>query len=87
MAEKGKWELKSGEDVAQALEWVRQRTQGKSLVLIAIGRSGIAYSKAPGVSAADAVQYLEDELANLKQGLQQADAISKRCGARTRREY
>lgn len=84
---KKEWRLKSGTDVADALHWLRQRTEGKALLLIAVGRNGISYSKHPDLTAADAVQFLEDELQNLKQGLERMEAEGQQRGARQRREY
>lgn len=84
---KQQWELKSGKDVADALHWLRQRTEGKALLLLAVGRNGISFAKHPDLNPADAVQLLEDELANIKQGLELIDAEGHQRGARSRREY
>lgn len=88
MAEQKKqWKLDGAKGIADALEWLRQRTEGKALLLIAVGRNGIAFSKHPDVKAEDAVHFIEEELGNLKIGLQRLDAEGQRRGAQSRKEY
>lgn len=84
---KNAWALSTAKDVANALEWIRQRTEGKTLVLVAIGRGGIAFSKHSEVTPTEAMELLEEELGNIKQGLERMEAEGQRCGARGRREY
>lgn len=81
------WKLDTAKGIADALEWLRWRSEGKAKLLIAIGDNGIAFSKHPDLKAEDAIHFIEEELASLKQGLQQLDATKERRGARRRREY
>lgn len=87
VADKKQWELRSGKDVADALHWLRQRTEGKALLLVAIGRNGISFAKHPDLDPADAVQILEDELFNLKRAMERMKAEGNQRGSCARKEY
>lgn len=56
MADKKDWELRTGTDVAEALDWLRRRMKGRGLVLLAIGTEGVAYAVDPKLSAFAAAQ-------------------------------
>lgn len=85
--QKKQWKLDTAKGVADALNWLRFRSEGRVLVLVAIGKDGIAYSKHPDVPAEDAAQFVEDELANLRQGLKRMEASGETRGAQRRREF
>jgi hypothetical protein len=85
--DKPQWNLKSASDVGKALEWLRWRSEGGALVLLAIGRNSISYAKHPDVSAADAIEFIEQELHNLKLGLALLDRERLTRGSRPKREF
>jgi hypothetical protein len=62
MAEQKGWDLKTADDVAQALDWLRRRMKGNGLVLIAIGVNSIAVSKDAKLQPDDAADVLERQL-------------------------
>lgn len=68
MSEK-KWELRSADDVAQALDWLRRRMGGGGLVLVAVGVNSVAFAKDAKISPADASDLVERQLPNLRRGL------------------
>lgn len=71
MAEQKKeWELKSAKDVAGAVEWVRRRTKGRAMVVIAIGANSVAYSKDPRISPQDAANLLQSQLTAIRAGFE-----------------
>jgi hypothetical protein len=78
------WELKSGKDVAEALEWIRQRTKGRAMVLVAIGANGISFAKDPDVRVADAITLLEGEMETLRTELTKMENARQRRGAARR---
>lgn len=86
--EKKQWELKTAKDVAEALEWVRRRSKGRALVLVAVGTNSIAFAKDQKVSPADAVRLINDQLTSLREGLEriQAQAETTTRGSQTRRD-
>jgi hypothetical protein len=57
-----KWEIKSADDVAQALDWLRRRMNGAGLVLVAIGKNSVAFAMDPQLAAKDAVALLEAQI-------------------------
>ena len=69
--EKREWELKSAKNVADALEWLRRRTKGRALVLVAIGTNSIAYTKDPQLSPKDAAELLQQQLSSLRGGFEE----------------
>lgn len=85
---KKEWELKTAKDVAEALEWVRRRTKGRALVLVAVGVNSIAFAKDPQVSPADAVQLIHDQIPSLRDGLDRLAAQTETTtrGSQTRRD-
>ena len=60
------WELKTPDDVAGALDWVRRRMKGNGLVLIAVGVNTIAFAKDPKLDSDDAANMLADQAATLR---------------------
>lgn len=86
MAEpKRNWELKSAEDVAEALDWVRRRTKGAGLVLVAIGVNSIVVSKDVALGAYDAAQLVRENFQGIQQTLQrvQDQRVTRGAGKRT----
>ncbi len=61
--EKKQWpnEFKTARDLASALNWVRWKSDGRALVLLAIGRNSVAIAKGPAVDAEDVIVALESE--------------------------
>lgn len=86
MAEKKEWEIKSARDVAEALEWVRRRSKGRALVLVAIGVNSVAYAKDPAVSPADAARLVHSQLTVLRDGFEKIHAQTTTRGTNGRRE-
>jgi hypothetical protein len=86
--QKREWELKTAKDIAEALEWVRRRSKGRALVILAIGVNSIAYAKDSNVTPADAVQLVADQLPSLRDGLSRIDAQPEKTtrGSHTRRD-
>lgn len=62
------WELRSADDVAQALDWLRRRMHGNALVLVAVGINSIAYAKDTKVSPADAADIVQRQVPTLERG-------------------
>ena len=56
------WPIKTADDVAQALDWLRRRMNGAGLVLVAIGPNSVAFSLDSQLAAKDAVALLEAQL-------------------------
>ncbi len=86
MAEpKRSWELKSAEAVAEALDWVRRRTKGSGLVLVAIGVHSIAVSKDVALGSYDAAQLVRANFHGIQQTLQrvQDQRVTRGAGKRT----
>ena len=66
MAEQKGWDLKTADDVAQALDWLRRRMKGNGLVLIAIGVNSVAVSKDAKLLPDDAADVLERQLPTIR---------------------
>jgi hypothetical protein len=66
------WEIKTAEDVAEALDWLRRRMKGKGLLLVAIGTNSVAFCKDPKINPDQASKILEANLGLIKRGLAQA---------------
>lgn len=87
MAETWPAVLTSSEHVGQALDWVRWKTQGKVMLVIAIGPNSIAIAKDRELRAIDAVEILENEAKTIAEILGQLDqrkvthAAKRRQGA------
>ena len=88
MAEQQKknWELRSADDVAQALDWLRRRMDGKGLVLVAVGVNSVAYCKDVGVSAEDAAKLVEDQIQTLRRGFLKCQSNKVTRGASVRED-
>lgn len=67
------WELRTADDVAQALDWLRRRMKGKGLVLVAIGANSVAFCKEVGLSPEDAAALVEAQLPTLRRGFYQLE--------------
>lgn len=76
MGDSSNWDLKSADDVAQALDWLRRRMKGNGLVLVAVGVNSVAFCKDVGVSPDDAADLIEAQLPTLRQGF--ARIVSQR---------
>lgn len=65
------WEIKSAQDVAEALDWVRRRMKGSGLVLVAIGANSVAYAADQQLAPRDAVELLQAQIdkGTLERGL------------------
>ena len=74
MAENSGWKLRSADDVAQALDWLRRRMKGNGLVLIAVGINNLAFSKEVGVSADDAADLIANQVHTLRQGFSRIES-------------
>lgn len=61
MAENRDWKIETADDVAQALDWLRRRMNGKGLVLIAVGVNSVAICKDTGVTPEDAAALIEQQ--------------------------
>ena len=72
--ENGKWELKSADDVAKALEWLRSRANGNTLVLLAINKNTVSYCKDKDLSPRDAQAMIEAALITVREGFYKLDA-------------
>jgi hypothetical protein len=69
VADKSKsWEIRDAQDVAEALDWLRRRMNGKGLVLVAIGANSVAFSKEQDIAPEDAVALIENEISTLRHG-------------------
>jgi hypothetical protein len=77
--EKKDWAIKSADDVAQALDWLRRRMGSSGLVLIAVGVNSVAFCKDVAVSAEDAAELVAAQLPALRQGFYriQADRVTR----------
>ena len=69
MADKPGWEIKTGDDVANALDWLRRRMGGKAVLLVAIGQNSIAFSKDQQYTPEEAIEALEANIRTLQMGL------------------
>lgn len=78
------WEIKSAQDVAEALDWVRRRMRGNGLVLVAIGPNSIAYAKDQKLSASAAELLVKANLETIYNGLVKAEAAGHTRGASKR---
>jgi len=65
------WKIESAGDVAEALDWLRRRMQGKGLVLMAVGANSVAFCKDVAVSPDDAADLIEAQLPTLRRGFAQ----------------
>ena len=65
--QKAGWKLRTADDVAQALDWLRRRMEGNGLVLIAVGVNSIAVSKDAKLQPDDAADILERQLPTVRQ--------------------
>jgi hypothetical protein len=79
--QKKDWELKSAQDVAEALDWLRRRMKGNGLVLVAIGTNSVAYCKDIALRPNDAVELIESNLQTIRAGLGQAEARKETRGS------
>jgi hypothetical protein len=80
MAEQKGWDLKSADDVAQALDWVRRRMKGNGLVLIAIGVNSVAVSKDAKLPPHDAAEVLERQLPTIRREFARLQSHNKTRG-------
>lgn len=62
MADKWPEKLTTSKQVADALNWLRWRSNGAALFMIAIGRNSIAIARAEDLTAEDAIAVLQDEI-------------------------
>ena len=56
------WPLKSAQDVAGALDWIRRRMNGNGLVLVAIGTNSVAYALDAKMPVRDAMELLQAQI-------------------------
>jgi hypothetical protein len=63
-----KWEMKSADDVAQGLDWLRRRMEGNGLVLVAVGVNSVAFAMDSKLSPDDAADLIEAQLPTLRDG-------------------
>lgn len=82
--ERKDWALKTSDDVAAALDWVRRRMGASGFVVVAVGLNSVAYAKDPKLSPKDAVEMLEAQLKMLRQGFHaiEAQRVTRGCGKR-----
>lgn len=82
--EKKDWALKTGDDVAGALDWVRRRMGTSGFLVVAVGLNSVAYAKDPKLSPKDAVEMLEAQLKMLRQGFHtiESQRVTRGCGKR-----
>jgi hypothetical protein len=66
--EKKNWEIRSADDVAQALDWLRRRMQGSGLVLVAIGVNSVAFCKDAKLRPEDAAELVARQMPALREG-------------------
>lgn len=62
------WDIRTADDVAQALDWLRRRMGGNGLVLVAIGTNSVAYSKDVALAPDDAAELIEANMPALRRG-------------------
>ena len=79
MADARKWpdKLTSSKHVAEALNWISWRTQGNSLLIVAIGKNSVAVARHPDLAVEDAISLLEleaDTIARLLRDLKSKEA-------------
>lgn len=82
---KKQWKLETGKDVADALHWIRQRTEGRLLLALAFGKNKISFAKHPDLRSSDAIRIIQEELENLKHSLERIDAEGQQKGSINRR--
>lgn len=68
MGEKKDWAIKTADDVAQALDWLRRRMGNSGLVLVAVGVNSVAYCKDVSLSPEDAAELITAQVPALRQG-------------------
>jgi hypothetical protein len=83
MSEQKKWpdKLRSGPEIASALNWIRWRTEGRAMVVIAIGTNGIAIAKDQAMNSVDALELLRGELQNIAAAIATLDRNKSPQGA------
>jgi hypothetical protein len=79
-----KYPMKTAEDVAAALDWVRWRMKGSGLLLVAVGARGLAYAADPKLAPEDAIRILEANMSGLRLGLNDLRIQKVSRGARRR---
>ena len=80
------WDLKTPDDVANALDWLRRRMKGQGLLLVAIGANSIAYAKETTISPQEALEAMEANLQNLRRGIEQLKSLQVTRGSRRRED-
>lgn len=78
------WKIRDAQDVAEALDWLRRRMQGRGLVLVAIGENSVAYAKEANVSPEDAAALIESQMMTLRRGFYELRANRVTRGFRKR---
>lgn len=73
MAETWPQWLVSGEHIAQAIDWVRWKSQDRAKITIAIGAQGVAVAKPRELDAEDAIVILTDVLEQINRALRELD--------------
>jgi hypothetical protein len=73
-----KYPMKTAEDVAAALDWVRWRMKGSGLLLVAVGARGLAYAADPKLAPEEA------NMTGLRLGLNDLRTQKVSRGARRR---
>jgi len=74
------WELRTGADVAAALDWLRRRMQGRGLILVAIGTNSVAYAADPAITAFSAGELIKAQVGTIERGVM---AMQKRKETRS----
>jgi hypothetical protein len=79
-----RWELRSAQDVAEALDWLRRRMGEGGLVLLAIGVNSIAFAKDPKLGAEDAADLIEQQLPALRREFPRIESqrVTRGCSRR-----
>lgn len=72
----GTWgeHITSGKHVAEAIDWVRHKSQDRIKLVVAIGSNSVAVAKPRKVDAEDAISFLMDLQDAIAQAIRQLDA-------------
>lgn len=76
--------LTNGEHVGQALDWVRWKTEGRALMMVAIGVNSVVVAKDRNLNAEDAIELLTKELDVIARLVRDLHASKKTHGAKAR---
>ncbi len=83
---KDAWPLKSAQDVAGALDWIRRRMNGSGLVLVAIGTNSVAYALDAKMPVRDAMELLQAQIDTgaIERGFEglKLQKVTRGCGPR-----